>query len=225
MAGDVGMTVEVALERVPAIVRPMSFVARLVRCVVGLAVCGLGVALIVAGDIGLGPWDVLHEGISEHTGLAMGTTMIVAGATVLLLWIPLRVRPGLGTVLNAVEIGATVDLLLPHLPEPDAVPARLLMMVAGVVAFGVGTGLYIGAGLGPGPRDGLMTGLSKRTGVSLRIARTGLELAVLVAGWALGGSVGVGTAVFAISIGPLAQFFVERFGTWGAATNGDLSTR
>jgi len=194
--------------------RNVPFGARLARCLVGLAICGAGIAAVVAADIGLGPWDVLHQGISERTGLAIGTTMIIAGLVVLLVWIPLRVRPGLGTVLNALVIGLTVDVVLPHLPEPDAVPARLAMMVTGVVMFGAGTGLYIGAGLGPGPRDGLMTGISRQSGVSIRLARTGLEIAVFAIGWALGGTPGIGTAVFALTIGPITQFCLERFGTW-----------
>lgn len=197
-----------------AAARPVPFAAQVARCLVGLAVCGAGIAVVVAADIGLGPWDVLHEGVSERTGLPIGTVMIIAGLTVMLVWIPLRVRPGLGTLLNALEIGLVVDLLLPHLPEPDAVPIRLAMMVAGVVGFGVGSGLYIGAGLGPGPRDGLMTGISASTGLSLRTARTGLEIVVFLAGWALGGTPGVGTAVFALAIGPVTQWCLQRFGLW-----------
>jgi uncharacterized membrane protein YczE len=197
---------------------PASFGARVGRCLVGLLSCGLGVALIVAGDIGLAPWDVLHDGLSERTGMPIGTAMIVLGVALLVVWIPLRVRPGLGTMFNAIEIGLVVDLVLPHLPEPDDVPVRLAMMLVGVVAFGAGTGLYIGAGLGPGPRDGLMTGLSARTGRSLRLVRTVLEFCVLAGGWALGGEPGIGTAVFAITIGPIAQWSLHRFGMWSADT-------
>jgi len=184
---------------------------------VGLLVCGLGIALIVAGDIGLAPWDVMHDGISELTGMPIGTAIIVVGFALLLAWIPLRVRPGIGTILNAIEIGLAVDLLLPHLPEPDHVALRTALMVTGVVMFGAGTGLYIGAGLGPGPRDGLMTGLAARTGYSIRLVRTALELAVLLGGWVLGGTPGVGTAVFALTIGPIVQFFLHRFGMWSSA--------
>ena len=196
---------------------PAPFGARLGRCVVGLLVCGLGIALIVAGDIGLAPWDVMHDGISERTGMPIGTAIIVVGFALLLVWIPLRVRPGIGTILNAIEIGLAVDLLLPLLPEPDHWLPRLALMASGVVTFGVGTGLYIGAGLGPGPRDGLMTGLAARTGYSLRLVRTVIEIAVLIAGWALGGTPGIGTAVFALSIGPIVQFFLHRFGMWSGS--------
>ncbi len=193
---------------------PAPLGARLGRCFIGLLVCGLGVALIVAGDIGLAPWDVMHDGISELTGMPIGTAIIVVGFALLLVWIPLRVRPGIGTILNAIEIGLAVDLLLPHLPEPDNVALRIALMAAGVVTFGAGSGLYIGAGLGPGPRDGLMTGLAARTGYSIRLVRTVLELAVLLGGWALGGTPGIGTAVFAVTIGPIVQFFLHRFGMW-----------
>ncbi len=193
---------------------PAPLGARLGRCVIGLLVCGLGIALIVAGDIGLAPWDVMHDGISELTGMPIGTAIIVVGFALLLVWIPLRVRPGIGTILNAIEIGLAVDLLLPHLPEPDNVALRTALMAAGVVTFGAGSGLYIGAGLGPGPRDGLMTGLAARTGYSIRLVRTVLELAVLLGGWALGGTPGIGTAVFAVTIGPIVQFFLHRFGMW-----------
>ena len=194
-----------------------TFGARIGRCLAGLLVCGFGIALIVAGDIGLAPWDVLHDGLSERTGMPIGTAIIVVGFALLLLWIPLRVRPGLGTILNAIEIGLVVDLILPHLPEPDGVPVQLALMLLGVVAFGCGTGLYIGAGLGPGPRDGLMTGLSARTGRSLRLVRTVLELGVFAGVWALGGEPGVGTAVFALTIGPIVQWFLHQFGMWSAA--------
>jgi len=195
---------------------PASFSARLGRCVVGLLVCGLGIALIVAGDIGLAPWDVMHDGISERTGMPIGTAIIVVGFALLIVWIPLRVRPGIGTIVNAIEIGLAVDLLLPLVPEPDHWAPRLVLMAAGVVTFGAGTGLYIGAGLGPGPRDGLMTGLAARTGYSLRLVRTVIEIAVLGCGWALGGTPGIGTAVFALTIGPIVQFFLHRMGMWSA---------
>jgi uncharacterized membrane protein YczE len=190
---------------------PSALAARIAQCVFGLLICGTGVAFIVDADVGLAPWDVLHKGISRHTGLGVGTVIIVVGFALLLLWIPLRVRPGLGTLLNAVLIGGTVNVVLPHLPAPVGIGPRLGEMAAGVVAFGIGTALYIGAGLGPGPRDGLMTGIAAR-GHSLRIVRTAIELAVLAAGWALGGSIGVGTAVFALAIGPLVHLFLSLFG-------------
>jgi uncharacterized membrane protein YczE len=190
---------------------PSSLTVRLVQCVVGLIVCGIGIALIIAGDIGLAPWDVLHKGISRRTGIAVGTVIIIVGFAVLVLWVPLRVRPGIGTILNAVLIGWTVNVALPRLPEPTDVAWQIIEMVSGVVAFGVGTAMYIGAGLGPGPRDGLMTGIAGR-GYSVRLVRTAIEIAVLATGWALGGSVGVGTAVFALAIGPLVHYFGGIFG-------------
>jgi uncharacterized membrane protein YczE len=196
---------------VPARSIPSSLTRRVCQCVVGLVVAGSGVALIVAADIGLAPWDVLHKGISRHTGIGVGTVIIIVGFALLLLWIPLRVRPGLGTILNAVLIGGTVNVVLPHLPEPDNVALQILEMAIGVVAFGIGTAMYIGAGLGPGPRDGLMTGIAAR-GYSLRLVRTGIELTVLATGWALGGSIGLGTAVFALSIGPIVHHFLGIFG-------------
>jgi uncharacterized membrane protein YczE len=185
--------------------------SRLAQCVAGLLVCGIGIALIIAADIGLAPWDVLHKGISRHTGLAVGTVIVIVGFTLLVAFVPLRVRPGYGTVLNAVLIGVTVNVVLPHLPEPEHTAWQLAEMAAGVVAFGIGTATYIGAGLGPGPRDGLMTGIAAR-GYSLRVVRTAIEVAVLAAGWLLGGSIGIGTAVFALTIGPIVHFFLAVFG-------------
>jgi uncharacterized membrane protein YczE len=171
----------------------------------------VGIALIIAGDIGLAPWDVLHKGISRRTGIAVGTVIIIVGFAVLVLWVPLRVRPGVGTILNAVLIGWTVNVALPRFPEPTGVGWQFVEMIGGVVAFGIGSAMYIGAGLGPGPRDGLMTGIAGR-GYSLRLVRTAIEITVLVTGWALGGSVGVGTAVFALAIGPLVHYFGGIFG-------------
>ncbi len=190
---------------------PSSLTVRIIQCVVGLIVCGVGIALIIDGDVGLAPWDVLHKGISRHTGIAVGTVIIIVGFAVLVLWVPLGVRPGIGTILNAVLIGWTVNIALPRLPEPTDIAWQVVEMLGGVVAFGIGTAMYIGAGLGPGPRDGLMTGIAGR-GYSLRLVRTAIEIAVLVTGWALGGSVGVGTAVFALAIGPLVHFFGGVFG-------------
>ncbi len=184
---------------------------RISQCVVGLVICGLGIALIIAADIGLAPWDVLHKGISRRTGIAVGTVIIIVGLALLALWIPLRVRPGIGTILNAVLIGWTVNVVLPALPEPSETGWQLVEMIAGVVAFAIGTAMYIGAGLGPGPRDGLMTGIAAR-GHSLRLVRTAIEIIVLASGWALGGPIGIGTAVFALAIGPLVQYFLGVFG-------------
>ena len=182
---------------------------RLPRLLPGLAACGLGLALMVLADLGLGPWEALHQGLSERTGIPIGTMGILVGAAVLLAWVPLRQRPGLGTICNVVLIGLVIDAVLALAPEPAGLPVRVACLAAGVVLMGVGSGLYIGAGLGPGPRDGLMTGLAAR-GHSLRLVRTAIELTALVAGWALGGTVGVGTVAFALCIGPLVQLFLGR---------------
>ncbi len=185
-------------------------IERIVRCVAGLACFGVGISMLIDADLGAAPWDVFHTGISELTGWPVGTIIILTGIVLLLLWIPLGETPGLGTVLNAFEIGIVVDLALPLLPEPEAIVARALMMIGGIVVIAIGSGLYIGAGLGPGPRDGLMTGLARR-GWSIGVARTGIEVVVLLAGVALGGSIGIGTAAFALGIGPLVQVFLPRF--------------
>jgi uncharacterized membrane protein YczE len=184
-------------------------VERIARCVVGLALFGVGVSMLIDADLGAAPWDVFHTGISERSGWPVGTVIILTGIVLLLLWIPLGETPGLGTVLNAFEIGIVVDLALPLLPEPEAIVPRTAMMLGGIVIIAIGSGLYIGAGLGPGPRDGLMTGLGRR-GWSIGVARTGIEVVVLLAGVALGGSIGVGTAAFAFGIGPLVQVVLPR---------------
>ena len=173
----------------------------------GLALFGAGIALLIASDLGAAPWDVFHTGLSELTGIPVGTVIIITGVALLGLWIPLREPPGLGTVLNAVEIGLVAGLVLDRLPDTDNLALRAGIMFGGVLLIAVGSGFYIGAGLGPGPRDGLMTGLARR-GPSLRTARTGIELTVLVIGVLLGGSIGIGTAVFAFGIGPLVQILL-----------------
>ena len=169
----------------------------------GLALYGFSMALMVRAGLGLDPWDVFHQGISRHTGWTIGTASAVVGVAVLLAWIPLRNRPGVGTLANVVVIAVTVDAALAILPAPTALPVRIAMMLGAVLLNAVATVLYIGAGLGPGPRDGLMTGLVARTGRSVRLVRTAIEAAVLLAGWLLGGTVGVGTVVYAFGIGPL----------------------
>ena len=181
---------------------------RLPQLIPGLVACGAGLALMILGDLGLGPWEVLHQGLSERTGVPIGMVGILVGFVVLIGWVPLRQRAGVGTVCNVVVIGLVVDGILAVAPEPGG-PARWACMLGGVVLFGLGSGLYIGAGLGPGPRDGLMTGLAAR-GHSLRLVRTFLEVSVLVVGWLLGGTVGIGTLVFAFGIGPLVQLFLGR---------------
>lgn len=179
-------------------------VQRVVRCVGGLVLFGAGVGLQKQAAMGLPPWDVFHEGFSETIGWPFGRALILTSFIVLLLWIPLRQRPGLGTLFNAVEIGLVADVIIAHVPHPGALPARIAMMATGIALVGIGSGFYIGSGLGPGPRDGLMTGLAAR-GWRVSRARTSVEIAVLVIGWLLGGSVGIGTLVFAASIGPIVQ--------------------
>lgn len=182
---------------------------RLFALYLGLALFGFSIALMVRAKLGLDPWDVFHQGLAGRTGLPLGVTVIGVGAVVLALWIPLRQRPGLGTVSNVIVVGLVVDASLAVLPEPELLTVRALLLLTGIVLNGVATGLYIGAALGPGPRDGLMTGLAQR-GHRIGRARTAIELAVLGAGWLLGGAVGVGTLLYAVSIGPLAQYFVPR---------------
>ena len=183
---------------------------RLIHLYLGLALYGFSTGLLVDAGLGLGPWDVLHQGLAERTGVSIGVCTIAVGVLVLLLWIPLKQRPGLGTISNAILVGIGVDLSLLILPSPEELPWQVAFMLAGVVLNGAATGLYIGAGTGPGPRDGLMTGLAAR-GHSIRVVRTGLEITVLIIGWALGGSVGAGTVAYALGIGPLAHIFIPRF--------------
>jgi uncharacterized membrane protein YczE len=183
---------------------------RLVQLYLGLVLYGISSSLLVLADLGLDPWDVFHQGLSRTFGLAIGTWAIIVGAIVLLLWIPLRQRPGIGTLSNVVLVGLTMNVVLGHVDAPHAMAARIACLACGVFLNGVATGAYIGAGLGPGPRDGLMTGLAAR-GHSIRVVRTGLEVTVLVVGWLLGGTVGLGTVVYALSIGPLAHVFIPLF--------------
>jgi uncharacterized membrane protein YczE len=183
---------------------------RLVQLFLGLALYGFSSSLLVLSGLGLGPWDVFHQGLSRHSGLAIGTWSILVGLVVLLLWIPLRQRPGIGTVANVVVIGGMMDIVLGQVSPPHSLTVRIVCLLLGVGLNGVATGAYIGAGLGPGPRDGLMTGLAAR-GHSIRVVRTGLELTVLAIGWLLGGTVGVGTVLYAVCIGPLAHVFVPFF--------------
>jgi uncharacterized membrane protein YczE len=184
---------------------------RLPQLFIGLSCYGLSNALLVRAGLGLDPWDVLHQGIAKHVGLAIGTVVILVGALVLLLWIPLRQWPGIGTVSNVVVVGLAMNVSLDVLPTPHALMWRIAVMGSGIVLCGLATGMYIGANLGPGPRDGLMTGFARRTGRSIRLTRTLLEVSVLVTGWFLGGTVGVGTVLFALTIGPLAQIFLRLF--------------
>lgn len=183
---------------------------RLAQLYVGLLLYGISLALMLRAQLGLDPWDVLHEGLASRLPLTFGQVVIVIGALVLLAWIPLRQRPGLGTISNVFVIGLAVDAALAVLPAPDPMAWRIAFLVSGVVLNGVATAAYIGARLGPGPRDGVMTGLVARTGRSVRLVRTSIELSVLASGWLLGGTVGVGTVLYAISIGPLVHVLLPR---------------
>ena len=185
---------------------------RLAQLYLGLVLYGVSMDLMVRSGLGLDGWDVLHQGLSKLTGHSMGTVTIVVGAIVLLGWIPLRQRPGFGTLSNVVIVGLAFDAVLPWIAVPHLMVWRLLTLAGGISLCGLATGLYISVGWGAGPRDGLMTGLSRRMGWSIRLTRTGLELSVLSGGWLLGGTVGIGTVAFALGIGPISQFFLARFG-------------
>ena len=184
---------------------------RLIQLYVGLALYGASSALLVEAGLGLEPWNVLHQGLAELTGLTIGVVSIVVGAAVLLLWIPLRQRPGLGTVSNVFVVGIAMDGTLALVPDVHSLAVRIPLLLAGILLNGVATGLYISARFGPGPRDGLMTGLHRRTGRSVRLMRTAIELAVVATCFILGGTVGIGTVLYAVSIGPLAQLFLRVF--------------
>ncbi len=180
-------------------------IARAAALLTGLGLYGLSMAMMVRAELGLDPWDVFHQGLSRYTPMTIGVASAVVGVVVLMAWIPLRNRPGVGTVANVVVIAVTVDAVLAFLPAPQTLPARVALMVGAVLLNAVATVLYVGAGLGPGPRDGLMTGLVARSGLSVRLVRTTIEAIVLTAGWLLGGSVGIGTVLYAFGIGPLVQ--------------------
>ncbi|GAA1391706.1 hypothetical protein [Luteococcus peritonei] len=183
---------------------------RLVQLLVGLWLYGASMAMLLRSHLGLDPWDVLHQGLWHHLPMSIGVVSIVVGALVLLLWIPLRQWPGLGTVLNVFVIGIAMDATLAIFDDPQSLAWRTVLLVGGIVLNGLAGGLYIGSQLGPGPRDGLMTGIANRTGWSLRLVRTAIEITVLASGWLLGGTVGLGTVAYALAIGPLVQFFLPR---------------
>jgi uncharacterized membrane protein YczE len=185
--------------------RAGRLVRRLPQLYAGLVLYGVSLAMMVRGDLGLAPWDVLHSGLAGMLPLTLGQVLIIVSLLVLLLWIPLREVPGLGTISNAVVVGVAADAALAVLTVPDALWLRVVLMLGGVALNAVATALYIGAQLGRGPRDGLMTGLHRRTGRSLRLVRTGLEVAVVGLGLLLGGVAGIGTVLYAVAIGPLAQ--------------------
>ncbi|MGW1836895.1 membrane protein YczE [Streptomyces sp. NPDC002067] len=188
---------------------------RLTQLYAGLVLYGVSMGFQFRAGLGLEPWSVLNQGISLHTGLSMGTATILTGALILLLWVPLRQRPGLGTVSNVIVLGLVMDATLALVPVQHALAIRIPLLILAVLLNGTATGLYISARFGPGPRDGLMTGLHRRTGRPVRLVRTCIEVTVLAAGFLLGGSVGVGTVLYALAIGPLAQFFLRRFAIKG----------
>lgn len=182
---------------------------RLPRLLVGLVALGSGTAMMVEARLGLSPYDVLHQGLADVTGISFGTIVILLGALILLLWIPIGQRLGIGTVINTLTVGLVIDAFLAWSPNPETLPLRWTYLLGGIVVVAFGVGLYIGAGLGPGPRDGLMTGIAAK-GHPLWIVRTGLELTALAIGWVLGGDVGAGTLLFAFGIGPLGHYFLLR---------------
>jgi uncharacterized membrane protein YczE len=183
---------------------------RLVQLYAGLVLYGLSMALLVRSGLGVTPWDVLHQGLAHQLGWSLGVVVIVVGALVLLAWLPLRERPGLGTVSNVVVIGLALDAALAVLPEPSSLPVRIALVPAGILLNAVATAAYIGVHLGPGPRDGLMTGLVRRTGRSVRLVRTSIEVTVVALGWLLGGTLGVATVLYALAIGPLVHAVLPR---------------
>ncbi len=183
---------------------------RLAQLFFGLFLYGLSTALMVRAGLGLNPWDVFHQGLADRTGWSIGSVIVAVGAVVLLAWIPLRQRPGFGTVANLLFVGIAANAGLALLPAAQGVALQVAFLAAGIVLNGMATGFYLGAGMGPGPRDGLMTGIVARTGWQVRVVRTGLEVSVVAVGWLLGGTVGVGTLAYALLIGPLVQFFLAR---------------
>lgn len=186
-------------------------IRRLIQLFWGLALYGFSMGLMVRSELGLNPWDVFHQGLAERTGLSLGTIVVIIGAAVLLLWIPLRQRPGIGTISNVFLIGIWADVSLWLIPPANGLPMAWVMLLGGIFLNGVAGGAYIGAGLGPGPRDGLMTGLVRRTGKSVRLIRTGIEAAVVAVGWLLGGTLGLGTLLYAIAIGPIVHRMLPLF--------------
>ncbi len=187
------------------------FMRRFIQLQLGLLLYGASLALMVRADLGLNPWSVLHQGLSERTGLSLGMVVNLVGALVLLIWIPLRQKPGVGTICNVLLIGTAADVALWALPPVEELALRIVFLIAAIVLNGAATAAYIGAGLGPGPRDGLTTGLVRISGWRIGWARTAIEVAVLAIGWLLGGVAGVGTVLYALANGPLVQWFMARF--------------
>ena len=191
---------------------------RLVQLYVGLVTFAFGEALIVQARLGVMSWDVLHQGLTKHLGLSIGQWSIIVGALVLLLWIPMREKPGLGTFSNVVVIGASLDLFLRWVPVPTSLGWRVALLLLGIVINGVATAAYIGARLGPGPRDGVMTGLVRLTGRPVGWIRTGIEVSVVVIGYLLGGNLNAGTVLFVLTIGPIVHVFLPRLTVGGPVT-------
>ncbi len=183
-------------------------VRRVSQLMVGLWLYGTAMAMFIRAELGLDPWDVFHYGVQQHLGLSFGTIVVIVGGFVLLLWIPLKQWPGLGTIANVFVIGIATDVMLAVLDAPSELWLRWVFLLGGIVVNGIGGAMYIGSQYGPGPRDGLMTGLSRRTGLSIRLVRTALEVSVLAVGWLLGGIVGLGTVLYALLIGPAVQAFL-----------------
>jgi uncharacterized membrane protein YczE len=209
-AQDGHMATLTALDQVPVRVAPAR---RLPQLFAGLWLYGASMAMQIRATLGLNPWDVLHEGLEKRTGLSFGLITAITGVLVLLAWIPLKQKPGIGTIGNVVLIAVSVDVTLAILPAPVGLPPRIALMTLGIVLNAVAFAAYVGSRLGTGPRDGMVTGFCLRTGVSLRLTRTAVELVVLGTGWLLGGTVGIGTILYALGIGPLSQLFLPAF-TW-----------
>jgi len=207
----VALSVRSNLRHLDCMLKIDRFSRRVVQLIVGLVIYGISMAMMIQANLGLDPWDVLHQGLAPRLGLSFGWTVNLLGVIVLLLWLPLRQRPGVGTVLNILIIGTMTDLGLAVIPHPETIAARLVLLCAGVLLNGLAGGAYIGAGLGPGPRDGLMTGFCRRTGLPVNIVRTVIELTVLIVGWALGGTVGFGTVIYAVSIGWIVHHSLPAF--------------
>ncbi len=190
-------------------IRGPRLVRRFVNLFLGVILFGLGVGLMLQSRLGVPPWDVLHQGLANHFGFTLGIWSIITSVIVLIGWLPLREPYGIGTLFNAVIIGLAIDLSVLVIPVPEAMAWRLLLLGAGLLTIGFASGLYIGAHLGPGPRDGLMTAIARR-GPSIRLTRTVIEITVLAIGWMLGGTFGIGTVAFALLMGPIVQFFLPR---------------
>jgi uncharacterized membrane protein YczE len=204
------MATMTALHQVSVRISPTR---RLAQLFAGLWLYGASMAMQIRATLGLDPWDVLHEGLTRRTGLSFGLITAITGVLVLLAWIPLRQKPGIGTIANVVLIAVSVDVTLAILPAPQGLVPRIVLLTLGIVLNAVAFAAYVGSRLGPGPRDGMVTGFCRRTGISLRLVRTTVELLVLGTGWLLGGTVGIGTILYALGIGPLSQLFLPMF-TW-----------